>query len=68
MRSVHDYAYKQICDICAKSFKSLQSYKEHYANEHSVEATHKVQCELCGKWYLIMVLEFKVFLVLPYIG
>lgn len=41
--------FEQICDICAKTFKTKQGFQEHLAAHTDTEAT-RVQCNYCRAW------------------
>lgn len=49
IHQVHDSVNIQICEICAKPFKSIRSYENHYRVAHT-EQDQRVQCEICGRW------------------
>lgn len=49
-KKVHQLSDSQICDICARFFKSTKSYEYHYAIEHT-NIDHRVQCDICKKWF-----------------
>lgn len=48
VRLVHEFVYAQICDICAKVFKTKQQLDHHTIAMHT--DTPKVQCDICGIW------------------
>lgn len=43
----HVKAYEQVCDICAKVFKTKQNFKDHMMT-HTNES--RIQCSHCGTW------------------
>lgn len=47
--SVHERAYSQICEICAKTFKTKQGFREHLSTHNDTDET-RVQCSYCGAW------------------
>lgn len=51
IRTVHEQAYKHVCDICAKEFRNKASYDSHYKLVHCNEdSSHNIQCKICGSW------------------
>lgn len=45
--SVHERSYCQICEICAKTFKTKQGFREHLETHKDTEET-RVQCSYCN--------------------
>jgi hypothetical protein len=50
IRGIHEGAYNQVCEICAKQFTSKKYYEEHKLYIHSMNPPPKVQCPNCGNW------------------
>lgn len=49
IRGVHENAFKDICPICAKVFKSKNQCEKHQQLEHSDKKLPRVECHLCGE-------------------
>lgn len=50
IRGVHQNAYLQICDICARVFKSKQVFEFHRDSNCGTDMQRKSQCNICGAW------------------
>lgn len=51
IRGVHEFAYQNICEICAKVFKSKHQCEHHRRLEHSdAKNRPKYQCTQCGAY------------------
>lgn len=56
MKGVHRNERNQICEICAKEFKSILPFRRHMA-KHYGEEEPTVQCEECGS--MVSVYEIR---------
>uniref|UniRef100_A0A182PFH6 C2H2-type domain-containing protein n=1 Tax=Anopheles epiroticus TaxID=199890 RepID=A0A182PFH6_9DIPT len=39
-----------MCDICSKSFKTVESLRNHQTNTHNTNVTERVECTICNRW------------------
>lgn len=49
MLNIHKRTFEQICEICAKTFKTKQGFRDHLLTHNDTLAT-RVQCSYCGAW------------------
>lgn len=47
IRNVHQSAFVQVCDVCAKTFKNKYILEQH-RKLHSVDDMPKLKCHICG--------------------
>lgn len=50
IRGVHENAYVQICDVCAKVFKSKKILESHRELHFVTDVKPRLQCSICGSW------------------
>ncbi|KAG4071036.1 hypothetical protein HA402_001473 [Bradysia odoriphaga] len=50
LRHVHRPSGNDVCEICGRTFKHMESLKNHKELEHSTTPPAKVQCDICGTW------------------
>uniref|UniRef100_A0A182NIP2 C2H2-type domain-containing protein n=1 Tax=Anopheles dirus TaxID=7168 RepID=A0A182NIP2_9DIPT len=48
--AVHGDGEKHVCDVCARVFRSKQSFEMHRQNHEGRRMEGKAQCELCAVW------------------
>lgn len=51
VKQVHERRGEQMCEICAKIYKSKQSWMDHHLKEHSDVKEPGVNCGQCGKTF-----------------
>lgn len=66
IRGIHEFANVNVCEICAKVFKSKAQWARHTLMEHSEEKPEKVQCSICQRWYDLRI-RFSYFLLTNFI-
>lgn len=49
VKAVHEMAYAQICDVCARMFKNKTQFDIH-REQHENIVVPQVQCNVCGAW------------------